>query len=437
MTQLSLVEHALCPLNTDVSLRPNMIHSAAYFFTDKQGARRKASARVVCPDGLSAFDELYLWGLLALTFSQPEPAIEFTATPHYCLRQLGLIDHTLHRGGKTYKLFRGGIERLSAVTYQNDNFYDPLRGEHCQVSFGFFSYRLPLSKDSSRAWRFYWDPLFFEICQATRSALAFDLGVYRQLDNASRRLYLLLKKMFWRRTNSLRFDVRHLAVNVLGFAAKALGTANSPSQIAELGGDMASALAYLAARPEIDARRLGLMGTSQAGWVMVSAAERSPLALFVVAVTGSVESVGTNIRYEELRDLPIDEAYARFTEVGPPSGYDPAPVLQGLATPTLWLLGGQDRLVPTRECVKILTRLRSLGARTTFVVYPEAQHGLQSEDFWPDIDRFLGPLGLPGVHRASGGSSVLRRRQRREYRSDVGGRRRNVGPQGHATCLGV
>ncbi|HEY1598864.1 MAG TPA: hypothetical protein VGG64_04635 [Pirellulales bacterium] len=156
--------------------------------------------------------------MLALTFSQPEPTVEFSATPYYCLRQLGLIDNAFHRGGKNYELFRAALERLSAVTYQNSGFYDPLRGEHCQVAFGLFSYRLPLDQDSSRAWRFYWDPLFFEICQAAGSALAFDLDTYRRLDNASRRLYLLLKKVFHRHPAALTFDLRHLAVHVLGFS---------------------------------------------------------------------------------------------------------------------------------------------------------------------------------------------------------------------------
>ncbi|HUY33162.1 MAG TPA: hypothetical protein VMV69_10300 [Pirellulales bacterium] len=218
MTQLSLVEHALCPLDPDASLQPHFVHAAQYFFTDRQGSRRKATARVVCPDGLSAHDEFYLFGLLALTFSQAEPSAEFFATPHYCLRQLGLIDETHQRGGKNYALFRSAIERLSAVTYQNDNFWDPIRAEHCQVSFGFFSYRLPIVGDSSRAWRFYFDPLFFEITKAAGSALAFDLPTYRSLDSASRRLYLLLKKIFWRRQTSVTFDVHHLAVNTLGFS---------------------------------------------------------------------------------------------------------------------------------------------------------------------------------------------------------------------------
>jgi hypothetical protein len=173
---------------------------------------------VFCPDGLSPSDELYLWGLLALNFSQPEPSLDFSATPHYCLRQLGCIDRNSDHGGKQFALFRQAIYRLASVVYKNDGFYDPIRGEHRDVAFGFFGYSLPIDPASSRAWRFSWHPLFFEFCRATGGALGFDLHTYRQLDNATRRLYLLLKKVFWRKQTSPQFDLRHLAVDVLGFS---------------------------------------------------------------------------------------------------------------------------------------------------------------------------------------------------------------------------
>ena len=64
---------------------------------------------------------------------------------------------------------------------QSDAFYDPIRGEHRAVSFGFLNYSLPLGEESSRAWRFAWDPIFFELAQATGGALSFDLTLYRQL----------------------------------------------------------------------------------------------------------------------------------------------------------------------------------------------------------------------------------------------------------------
>jgi hypothetical protein len=217
VSQLSLVEHALCPLDRRTSLRENLRHETQYQYTGPEGNTQTAKVTVYCPAGLSSADEFYLWGLLALTFAQAEPRIEFQATPHYCLRRLGFISPG-SKGGKSYRLFRDALRRLSAVRYQNEAFYDPIRREHRVVSFGFLSYSLPLDPDSSRAWRIVWDPLFFEYCQATASQLSFDLELYRSLDHASRRLFLLLSKLFWRHPQSPLFDVRHLAVHVLGFS---------------------------------------------------------------------------------------------------------------------------------------------------------------------------------------------------------------------------
>jgi hypothetical protein len=219
--QLTLVEHALCPLDTAASLARGLTHRGEFHYLDQDRRRQTAMAEVVCPFGLSPGDEFYLWGLLALSLSQPDPTPEFYATPYYCLRELGAIDAATGQGtsgGKNYALFRQAIRRLAAVTYINDHFYDPVRGEHRAVAFGFFSYSHPVDEGSSRAWRFAWDPIFFEFCQAARGSLVFDLETYRALDFAGRRLFLLLKKIFHRHAQSPAFDAAHLGVNVLGFA---------------------------------------------------------------------------------------------------------------------------------------------------------------------------------------------------------------------------
>jgi hypothetical protein len=160
---------------------------------------------------------LYLYGLLALSFAQPPPSLDFYATPHYCLRRLGIVDSQAEQG-KRYEVFRGALRRLAGVVYQNDHFYDPIRSEHRDVAFGLVKYSLPLSAESSRAWHLVWDPQFYRFCEATRGSFQFDFDLYRRLDYASRRLMLLLQKIFWRSDTSPVFEVRHLAVNVLGFA---------------------------------------------------------------------------------------------------------------------------------------------------------------------------------------------------------------------------
>ena len=215
---MSLVEHALCPLDPVASLRDHLVHGTTYGYRDRKGHLVMANVRVTCPSGLSAADEFTLWGLLALTFSQQEPSTEFHATPHYCLRQLGLIESNGSKGGRDYQLFRETVRRLSRVIYENTGFYDPIRGEHRDVAFGFLKYSLPIDADSSRTWRFVWDQQFFEFCQATGGGLWFDLDTYRKLDFASRRLFVLLQKIFYRSTVSPTFDVGRLCVDVLGFS---------------------------------------------------------------------------------------------------------------------------------------------------------------------------------------------------------------------------
>ena len=189
-----------------------------YGYADRHGHLKIAQVRVICPSGLSPADEFVLWGLLALTFAQPTPSTEFHATPYYCLRQLGLCERNGSNGGKDYVLFRDTVKRLARVVYENTAFYDPIRGEHRDVAFGFLKYSLPLDASSSRAWRFHWDQQLFEFCQATGGGLWFDLQTYRRLDFASRRLFVFLQKLFYRAAESPAFDVRKLCVDVMGFA---------------------------------------------------------------------------------------------------------------------------------------------------------------------------------------------------------------------------
>lgn len=216
--QLSLVEHSLCPVDARASLVPALRHRASYPYTDAHGERRRARVEVFCPLGLSPTDEFYLWGLLAVTLGQSAPSRELFATPHYCLRELGVVGPR-SKGGKSYRRFREALARLAAVRYQNDAFWDPTRREHRRVAMGLLSYSLPLEDGSARAWRIVWDPLFYEHTLASGGRLRFDLALYRELDPASRRLYLLLAKVLWRRKESPWFDLVELAVGVVGFAA--------------------------------------------------------------------------------------------------------------------------------------------------------------------------------------------------------------------------
>ena len=219
MGQLSLVEHALCPLDARSSMVENLVYTAKYSYSGKHGQRSEAQAKVFSPLGLSASDELYLWGLLALSLMSQEPTSELVATPHWILRQLGIINQGSKRGGRQYQQFAAALRRLSVVNYLSDGFYNPVLGEHRRMSFKFFSYSLPVDPQSSRAWRIAWDPIFFDMVKDAAGQFRFDLAVYRELDAASRRLFLFASKVLSRRKELKAIPLDNLAVDLLGYSS--------------------------------------------------------------------------------------------------------------------------------------------------------------------------------------------------------------------------
>lgn len=215
--QLSLVEHSLCPLASSTS--ENLVHAVEYHYSDARRRRKTAKVRIFAPLGLSATDELYLWGLLNLTLSQPNIDGTLTATPDWCLKQMGVINAGSRRGGRQYQQFIDALVRLSTVNYLSDACFDPNRGEYRRVSFGFLSYSLPVNPKSNRAWTIVWDSVFFDLIQAKGGSMRFDLGLYRSLDAASRRLLLFMLKVGYRKGRLPVFDLRHLAVDLLGLSS--------------------------------------------------------------------------------------------------------------------------------------------------------------------------------------------------------------------------
>ena len=216
MAQLSLVETALWPLGPKTADGP--IHETTYSFSnDSAGHRERALVRVRAPLGLQPSDEYILWGLLGLTLDRPDPERVLLATPYWCLKQLAMPT-----GGSQYGQFRDAVERLAMVGYQNSGFYNPITQGHERVTFHFFSTFLPTvgdagPVDNDRCWRIEWQPTFFDMCTATGGRMLFDLGLYRQLSPAARRLFLKLKDRFWRYSR-VHFNVDDLTINGLGFA---------------------------------------------------------------------------------------------------------------------------------------------------------------------------------------------------------------------------
>lgn len=146
-----------------------------------------------------------------------------------------------------------------------------------------------------------------------------------------------------------------------------------------LAGDAAAAVSWLRGRSEIDPKRIGLGGGSQAGWTMPLVAARQPAVSWAMIVSGPVTSVGHEAIYSALtqgggRAVTDDAAWAAVRDA-PHVGFDPRPVIATLEIPIFWAWGSVDRSVFAAESAAELAKLAP-GHDFTGKVYPGGQHGL-------------------------------------------------------------
>jgi uncharacterized protein len=187
----------------------------------------------------------------------------------------------------------------------------------------------------------------------------------------------------------LRYDKRGVGASTGTFEAP--GLLNSDRLLPLLADDMAAGVAFLRTRPEIDGNRIGLMGISQAGWIMPLAAERSPHVRYMILVVGPTVPVGIEIYYSGLAEgtsTSVEELSARLVEYQGPRGFDPRPTLERLNVPGFWFLGAQDRSIPTRETVAILSELAASGRPYRWRVYPDAGHFIPPDDYLAEAAAF-------------------------------------------------
>lgn len=182
-----------------------------------------------------------------------------------------------------------------------------------------------------------------------------------------------------------------------------IGPGNSVEMFDLLAADALAAVDMLRARPDIDARRVGLLGISQGGWIAPLAASRGgDRVAFVVVLSGPAVTVGEEIAYSRLagadpgsqQGLSEEEIDARYAEFKGPYGYDPIPVIERLHVRSLWILGERDRSLPVKQTIAALHRIRDTGRPITTQVIPGADHSLrdatgQRAQFWPAIHQWL------------------------------------------------
>jgi uncharacterized protein len=201
---------------------------------------------------------------------------------------------------------------------------------------------------------------------------------------------LLADQFLSRGFATLCYDKRGVGLSTGTFAF--VGARDSIPVFEDLASDMAAGVAFLRTRPEIDPQRIGLAGVSQAGWIVPIAAQKSRPA-FMVLLVGPAVSVGVEGFYSRIvedTEATVEEGYRQLPSFNGFHGFDPKPVLEKLNVPGLWLLGGEDRSIPTLATVAILEQLIAAGRPYEHVVFPGQGHSLLGASIWPEIDRWLG-----------------------------------------------
>jgi uncharacterized protein len=246
-----------------------------------------------------------------------------------------------------------------------------------------------------------------------------------------------------------RFLVRH-GIAVLGYDKRGVGGSSGDWRTAsfdDLAGDVLAAVEFLKTRGDVERAQIGLLGWSQAGWVMPLAAVRSKDVAFLISISGAgipaAETTLDQTRNEmtargmrpEAVDQIIDlmklqyqfartdqgwDEYAtartaltarmgRAPDTFPGSRddpywgfirrlyfYDPAPTLRRLQVPTLALFGELDgNIVAEKNKSAWESALRVAGNRDyTLKILPRANHlmleaRVGSNAELPSLQRFV------------------------------------------------
>jgi hypothetical protein len=139
--------------------------------------------------------------------------------------------------------------------------------------------------------------------------------------------------------------------------------------------DAQAEVRFLARLPQVDPKRVGLLGDSQAGWIIALAASREAAVRWAVPIVGPTVSVDETDFWGDLAGKGVsqpsgseDSMLVRVRALGS-GGFDPRPSLRKLSIPAFWIFGEDDHNVPTKLCIEALQQLR-VGHDFSWVVLP-------------------------------------------------------------------
>ena len=190
----------------------------------------------------------------------------------------------------------------------------------------------------------------------------------------------------------LTYDKRGVGESGGVYAGPEVGTNNvDAANLNLLALDASAAIDALSAHLPANYGPIGLMGGSQAGWIIPMAAKKNPAVRFMMLFSGPVVTAREQLRFQFFtQGKPTfwdthTEAEAREHLHNDPDRYqfadtDAVETLATLSIPGLWLFGGKDVQAPVRLSVEHLDALKALGKPYQYQVFPALGHNTAFSD---------------------------------------------------------
>lgn len=184
----------------------------------------------------------------------------------------------------------------------------------------------------------------------------------------------------------LTYDKRGVGDSAGKYAGPEVGTNNvDASNLNLLSLDASAAVNILSKYLSGKQIPIGLIGGSQAGWIIPLTAEKNKKVKFMAIFSGALITVKEQLRFQfytngnsNFWDTHTEED-ARKHIINDPDRYefidtDPLDVLSKLSIPGLWVFGGKDIQVPVNLSIEHLNTLKAKGKRYEYKLFPALGH---------------------------------------------------------------
>ena len=184
----------------------------------------------------------------------------------------------------------------------------------------------------------------------------------------------------------LTYDKRGVGESAGVYAGPEVGTNNVDfSNLNLLSLDASNAVNTLSKYLSNDQIKIGLIGGSQAGWIIPLTAEKNKKVKFMTIFSGALITVKEQLRFQFYTDgdenfwnthSEEDTRKHVFNDTDRYEFIDTNPnyILSKLSIPGIWIFGGKDIQVPAKLSIEYLDILKSKGKHYEYKLFPSLGH---------------------------------------------------------------